>query len=69
MQLRYYDHLPEESLERYLLNQCSEAELATGETHTLWCLACLSRLQELELELPLSGLLSKMRRRDLAFND
>ena len=49
MQNSYLDNHPaEETLERFLLRQCSEPELETVETHVLACDLCVSRLETLE---------------------
>jgi hypothetical protein len=52
MQNSYLDNHPaEETLERFLLHQCSEPELETVETHILACDACVSRLEALETQI------------------
>lgn len=52
MQNSYLDNHPaEETLERFLLRQCSEPEEETVETHILACDACVSRLEALEAQI------------------
>jgi hypothetical protein len=51
MQDTYFEHPAEEALERYLLNRCHEDELETVETHLLACESCVSRLENLKLEI------------------
>jgi len=51
MQDTYFEHPAEEALERYLLNRCEEDELEAVETHLLACESCVSRLENLELDI------------------
>ncbi len=46
----HIDHPSEEALERFLLHNAQEDELDRVETHILACDACVSRLEELELQ-------------------
>lgn len=47
----YSEHPDEEVLERYVLRQTGEQELEALETHILACEACVTRLENLELEI------------------
>jgi hypothetical protein len=47
----HLEHPSEDSLERFLLHQASDAELETIETHILACESCVDRLEILELEI------------------
>ena len=51
MSRSYLDHPTEEALERFLLHHAQEDELDKVETHILACDACVSRLEELELQM------------------
>jgi anti-sigma factor RsiW len=51
MTCSYLDHPSEESLERFLLHHAQEDELERVETHILSCEACVTRLEELEIQL------------------
>ena len=42
-------HVLEESLERFVLGNCTEEELADIECHLLCCDRCLDRVQQVEL--------------------
>lgn len=48
---KYFEHPPEEALERFLLNRSDEAELDLVETHILACGACVARLELLETQI------------------
>jgi hypothetical protein len=45
------DHPTEDELERYILNRSREEELDGLETHILACESCVTRLEDLELEI------------------
>lgn len=47
----YFEHPAEDVLERYLLRQTAEEELETVESHILGCDSCVTRLENLELEI------------------
>lgn len=47
----YVEHPTEETLERFLLHQMQGEELETMETHILACDSCVTRLEELELQI------------------
>ncbi|HZQ51482.1 MAG TPA: hypothetical protein VFB14_04745 [Bryobacteraceae bacterium] len=47
----YLDHPAEDALERFLLQQCHEEELEAVETHILACESCITRLEDLELQI------------------
>ena len=47
----YLDHPSEEVLERFLLHNAQEDELDRVETHILACEGCVSRLEQLELQI------------------
>jgi anti-sigma factor RsiW len=47
----HLDHPSEEALERFLLHHAQEDELDRVETHILACDACVSRLEQLEVQL------------------
>lgn len=51
MSRSYLDHPSEEALERFLLHNAQEDELDRVETHILSCDACITRLEELEVQL------------------
>lgn len=51
MQNLHCDHPTEEQLERFLLHQSDEQELETLETHILACESCVTRLEDLELQI------------------
>jgi anti-sigma factor RsiW len=51
MTCSYLDHPSEEALERFLLHHAQEDELERVETHILSCDACVTRLEELEIQL------------------
>jgi hypothetical protein len=44
-------HPSEEELERFVLHQCHEQELEEVETHILACESCVTRLEDLEVEI------------------
>jgi hypothetical protein len=43
-------HPSEDVLERFLLHQCAEEELENLETHVIGCESCVTRLEQLEIE-------------------
>jgi hypothetical protein len=45
------DHPTEDELEKYVLNRSREEELEGLETHILACESCVSRLEDLELQI------------------
>ena len=47
----YFDHLPVDVLERFILQRSSEREIERVETHILACASCVSVLENLELEI------------------
>ena len=47
----YVEHPTEETLERFLLHQMQEEELEGMETHILACDSCVTRLEELEIQI------------------
>jgi hypothetical protein len=51
MQRSYFDHLPIDVLERFILHRSSEQEVELVETHMLACESCVSALENLEIEL------------------
>ncbi len=50
MRPSYFDHPAIDSLERYVLNRCSDDELELVETHMFACSSCLSAIESLEIE-------------------
>ena len=48
---RYLDHHTEDALARFLLQQCQGDELEAVETHIFACEPCVTRLEELELQI------------------
>lgn len=58
----HLDHPSEDALERFLLRHAQEDELETVETHILACNACVTRLEELEVQLTVT----KMALRELS---
>ncbi len=71
MQNSYLEHPPEETLERFLLNQSQEEELEVVETHILACESCVSKLEALEIQigamkLALAELQGKQRAKEIA---
>jgi anti-sigma factor RsiW len=44
-------HPSEEELERFVLHQCQEQELEQVETHILACESCVTRLEDLEIQI------------------
>jgi hypothetical protein len=48
---QYIEHPTEETLERFLLHQMQEEELESIETHILSCDSCVTRLEELEVQI------------------
>ncbi len=51
MENTYLEHPAEDVLERFLLHQSDERELETVETHVLACESCVTRLENLELQI------------------
>jgi anti-sigma factor RsiW len=51
MQNTKLNHPTEDELERYILNRSREEELEGVETHILACESCVTRLEDLELEI------------------
>lgn len=49
--LGYLNHPCEDALERFLMDRCFDNELAYVEMHILCCEPCVTRLEELALEL------------------
>ena len=47
----YLEHPNEETLERFLLNRSEDQELEVVETHILACESCITRLENLELQI------------------
>lgn len=47
----YFEHPEEDVLERYLLRQTGEDEIERVESHILACESCVTRLENLELEI------------------
>ena len=47
----YRDHPTEDALERFLLNQSEKEELESVEIHILSCVACVNRLETIELNI------------------
>ena len=47
----HLEHPTDESLEKFLMHQMREEELETMETHILACNSCVSRLEDLEIQL------------------
>ena len=48
---QYVEHPTEDTLERFLLHQMQEEELESIETHILSCDSCVTRLEELEVQI------------------
>jgi anti-sigma factor RsiW len=48
---QYSEHPSEETLERFLLHQMKEDELEGVETHIMACHNCVTRLEELEIDI------------------
>ncbi len=60
-------HPTEDELERFVLNQCHEQELEDVETHILACESCVTRLEDLEVQISVTKLaLEKMQAEQLA---
>lgn len=60
-------HPTEDELERFVLNQCQEQELENVETHILACESCVTRLEDLDVQISVTRLaLQKMRAEQLA---
>src|SRR5689334_20187935 len=67
MQDIYLDHPTEEALERFVLNHADEKELEIVETHILACVSCVTRLEDLELQIAATKLaLQQVRTEQLA---
>jgi hypothetical protein len=67
MQDIYLDHPTEEALERFVLNHADEKELEIVETHILACASCVTRLEDLELQITATKLaLQQVRSEQLA---
>jgi hypothetical protein len=47
----YLNHPCEDALERFLMDRCFDNELAYVEMHILCCESCVTRLEELALEM------------------
>lgn len=60
-------HPTEDELERFVLNQCQEQELEDLETHILACESCVTRLEDLDIQISVTRLaLQKMQAEQLA---
>lgn len=51
MRYSYFDHLPVDVLERFILQRSTEREIERVETHMLACESCVSALETLEVEI------------------
>src|SRR5205823_12460915 len=49
--MQHLEHPTEEALERFLLHQSEEPEIALVETHILACESCVDRLEALEMQI------------------
>lgn len=64
---QYLEHPAEEALERFLLHQSSDEELDVVETHILACESCVTRLENLEVEIAATKLaLQEMKNEEAA---
>jgi hypothetical protein len=60
------DHPTEDELERYILNRSRQEELEPVETHILACESCVTRLEDIELQISVTKLaLQEMQKEQL----